>query len=65
MRSEHRRRRSACRSLAIGDDVGVLHGGALIEGKDPAVEIFGQDAADDHGQLTLTVAGGKPSDAVT
>jgi dienelactone hydrolase len=52
-------------SLAAGDDVCVWHGGALIEGQNPTVEIFGQDAADDHGQLTLTVAVGKPGDAVT
>src|SRR5437763_16750589 len=41
--------------LAIGDDLGVPHGGTLIEGKDPALEVFGQDAADYRRQLPLSV----------
>src|SRR6202044_826852 len=51
-------------SLAAGDDVRVLNAGALVERKDPAVKVFGQDALDHHRQLPLAVAVGKPRDAV-
>ena len=51
-------------SLAAGDDVCVPGGGALIEGENPAVEVFGQDAADHHRQLPLAVTLGQPRDAV-
>jgi hypothetical protein len=42
----------------------AYHGGTLIEGENPAVEVLGQDAADHDRQFPLTVTLGKPRDAV-
>src|SRR5215471_8852113 len=51
-------------SLAAGDNVRIRLGGALIKGKDPAVEVFGQDAADHYCQPPLAVTVWEPRNAV-
>jgi hypothetical protein len=50
--------------VAAGDDFRVPGGGAFIEGKNPAAEVFGQDAVHHRGQLSLALTVGKPRDTV-
>src|ERR1700722_4977236 len=51
-------------SPSLVDDVCVLNRGTLIERKNPALEVFGQNAADHGRQLPLTVTVGEPGDAI-